>query len=182
MPPCWTRSDIFCPRRMRSKAMCCWSNSSRRSNPMHPSWPKRCWTNFPVRIVCADGDVTGEYRVRDLRVLLSRDGNTSTVTVVKEHGLAYTLDPSTAYFSARLSGERGAAMDLIDAHRALLGRRLVVHDPTRALGQTLASRCTVARLKQRWLATSTGLPFPSSAPFGAHHFSKQPSGCGVGCP
>ncbi|MGB1623124.1 MAG: hypothetical protein ACPHCZ_00260 [Candidatus Poseidoniaceae archaeon] len=93
---------------------------------------------FPhVRIVCADGGVTGEYRVRDLRVLLSRDGNTSTVTVVKEHGLAYTLDPSTAYFSARLSGERGAAMDLIDAHRALLGRRLVVHDPYAGVGPNL---------------------------------------------
>ena len=93
---------------------------------------------FPhVRLVCVDGGVVGEFRVRDLRVLLSRDGNLSTVTSVKEHGLAYTLDPSTAYFSARLSGERQTAMNLIAAHRARLGRRLVVHDPYAGVGPNL---------------------------------------------
>ena len=93
---------------------------------------------FPhVRLVCVDGGVVGEFRVRDLRVLLSRDGNLSTVTSVKEHGLAYTLDPSTAYFSARLSGERQTAMSLIAAHRARLGRRLVVHDPYAGVGPNL---------------------------------------------
>lgn len=93
---------------------------------------------FPhVRIVCVDGGVTGPYRVRDLRVVLARDGNASTVTSVKEHGLAYTLDPSTAYFSARLSGERQAAMDLIEAHKTRLGRRLVVHDPYAGVGPNL---------------------------------------------
>ena len=93
---------------------------------------------FPhVRLVCVDGGVTGQFRVRDLRVVLSRDGNQSTVTTVKEHGLAYTLDPSTAYFSARLSGERQAAMDLIEAHRTRLGRRLVVHDPYAGVGPNL---------------------------------------------
>ena len=93
---------------------------------------------FPhVRIICADGGVVGEFRVRDLRVLLSRDGNLSTVTSVKEHGVAYTLDPSTAYFSARLSGERQAVMGLIEAHKARLGRRLVVHDPYAGVGPNL---------------------------------------------
>ena len=93
---------------------------------------------FPhVRIVCVDGGVTGPFRVRDLRVLLSRDGEQSTATRVKEHGLAYTLDPSTAYFSARLSGERQAAMDHIEAHKARLGRRLVVHDPYAGVGPNL---------------------------------------------
>ena len=101
---------------------------------------------FPhVRLVCVDGGVTGQFRVRDLRVVLSRDGNQSTVTTVKEHGLAYTLDPSTAYFSARLSGERQAAMDLIEAHRTRLGRRLVVHDPYAGVGRTWVYRSPMAR-------------------------------------
>ena len=93
---------------------------------------------FPhVRIVCVDGGVTGPYRVRDLRVVLARDGNASTVTAVKEHGLTYSLDPSTAYFSARLSGERQAAMDEIHAHSQRLGRRVVVHDPYAGVGPNL---------------------------------------------
>ena len=59
-----------------------------------------------VRVVCVDGGVTGPFRIRDLRVLAARGADASTETTVREHGLDYTLDPATAYFSARLSRER----------------------------------------------------------------------------
>lgn len=90
-----------------------------------------------VRVVCVDGGVTGPFRIRDLRVLAARGADVSTETTVREHGLEYTLDPATAYFSARLSREREAAMALIKAHQAHLGRRLVAHDPYAGVGPNL---------------------------------------------
>lgn len=93
---------------------------------------------FPhVRVVCVDRGVTGPFRIRDLQVLAARGGDESTVTTVKEHGLTYTLDPSKAYFSARLSGERAAAMDLMREHSDRLQRRLIVHDPYAGVGPNL---------------------------------------------
>jgi tRNA G37 N-methylase Trm5 len=90
-----------------------------------------------VRVVCLDRGVTGPFRIRDLRVLAARGADASTETTVREHGLDYTLDPATAYFSARLSREREAAMALIKAHKALLGRRLIAHDPYAGVGPNL---------------------------------------------
>jgi tRNA G37 N-methylase Trm5 len=90
-----------------------------------------------VRVVCVDGGVTGPFRIRDLRVLAARGADASTETTVREHGLDYTLDPATAYFSARLSREREGAMTLIKAHQAHLGRRLIAHDPYAGVGPNL---------------------------------------------
>ena len=54
-------------------------------------------------VVFAKGEVSGEYRTRDLKILA---GKTTTVTEVTEHGHRFTVDLAGAYFSARLSTER----------------------------------------------------------------------------
>jgi len=54
-------------------------------------------------IVFAEGEVHGEYRTREFRVLA---GEPTTRTVVTEHGHHFTVDLAGAYFSARLSTER----------------------------------------------------------------------------
>lgn len=54
-------------------------------------------------VVCAQGEVSGEYRTRTYEVLA---GDPTTRTQVTEHGHRFTVDLSGAYFSARLSTER----------------------------------------------------------------------------
>ena len=58
-----------------------------------------------VRIVCLDNGVQGKFRVRDLTVLATKDGE-STKTKVKEHGNEFWIDPSLVYYSPRLATER----------------------------------------------------------------------------
>ncbi len=54
-------------------------------------------------VVYAKGEVSGEYRTREFTVLA---GLPITRTEVTEHGHRFTVDLSSAYFSARLSTER----------------------------------------------------------------------------
>jgi tRNA (guanine37-N1)-methyltransferase len=54
-------------------------------------------------VVFAQGEVHGEYRTREFRVLA---GDPTTRTKVTEHGHIFTVDLAGAYFSARLSTER----------------------------------------------------------------------------
>lgn len=54
-------------------------------------------------VVCAEGEVHGEYRTRDFTVLA---GEPTTRTTVTEHGHRFVVDLAGAYFSARLSTER----------------------------------------------------------------------------
>lgn len=54
-------------------------------------------------VVFAEGEVHGEYRTREFRVLA---GAPTTRTRVIEHGHSFTVDLAGAYFSARLSTER----------------------------------------------------------------------------
>jgi tRNA (guanine37-N1)-methyltransferase len=54
-------------------------------------------------VVFARGEVSGEYRIRELTVLAGRP---TTRTEVTEHGHRFTVDLAGAYFSARLSTER----------------------------------------------------------------------------
>ena len=90
-----------------------------------------------VRLVCQDRGVHGPYRVRDLAPLAVREGDASTVTEVKEHGLRYILDPARVYFSARLSGERARSASVLEDHATHLGRPLVVYDPYAGVGPNL---------------------------------------------
>ncbi len=59
-----------------------------------------------VRIICHDEGVDGEFRIRNLRILGSREGSTTTQTRVKEHGHFIHVDPAKTYFSGRLSEQR----------------------------------------------------------------------------
>jgi len=54
-------------------------------------------------VVYAKGEVSGEYRTRELAILA---GKPTTRTQVTEHGHRFTVDLAGAYFSARLSTER----------------------------------------------------------------------------
>jgi len=54
-------------------------------------------------VVCAQGEVSGEYRTRQYDILA---GDPTTRTQVTEHGHRFTVDLAGAYFSARLSTER----------------------------------------------------------------------------
>ncbi|WP_321505501.1 class I SAM-dependent methyltransferase family protein [uncultured Methanoregula sp.] len=54
-------------------------------------------------VVFAEGEVSGEYRTRQFRVLA---GDLTTRTTVTEHGHKFVVDLAGAYFSARLSTER----------------------------------------------------------------------------
>ena len=61
-------------------------------------------------VVYAKGEVSGEYRTRDLVILA---GKPTTRTQVTEHGCRFTVDLAGAYFSARLSTERQRILDQV---------------------------------------------------------------------
>ena len=61
-------------------------------------------------VVYAKGEVSGEYRTRELVILA---GKPTTRTQVPEHGHRFTADLAGAYFSARLSTERQRILDQV---------------------------------------------------------------------
>ena len=63
-----------------------------------------------VRTVAHDEGVTGELRVRALRVLA---GDPRTATEHVEHGVRLRVDPATCYFSPRLATERRRVAGLV---------------------------------------------------------------------
>ncbi|HUR69526.1 MAG TPA: class I SAM-dependent methyltransferase family protein [Candidatus Thermoplasmatota archaeon] len=63
-----------------------------------------------VRTVAHDEGVTGELRVRALRVLA---GDPDTRTEHVEHGVRIRVDPATCYFSPRLATERRRVAGLV---------------------------------------------------------------------
>jgi len=60
--------------------------------------------------VFAQGEVSGEYRTRELKILA---GKPTTRTEVTEHGHRFTVDLAGAYFSARLSTERQRVLEKV---------------------------------------------------------------------
>ena len=95
---------------------------------------------FPsVRLVCADNGVIGEFRVRDLNPILSRDGDLNTKTRIRENGVMIWTDPAKAYFSARLSNERSGNLIAALKLKNQLGRSLRICDPYAGVGPSLAS-------------------------------------------
>ena len=92
-------------------------------------------TQMPnLRMVCADGGVKGDFRVRDLDILLSRDGSTTTKTTVRENDQEVDVDPGEVYYSARLSHQRKKTYDEVQAFQQRLGRPVVVADPYAGVG------------------------------------------------
>jgi tRNA (guanine37-N1)-methyltransferase len=67
--------------------------------------------------VFAKGEVSGEYRTRDLVILAGRP---VTRTLVTEHGHRFTVDLAGAYFSARLSTERQRVLDQVEDGEVIL--------------------------------------------------------------
>ena len=97
-------------------------------------------TQLPsIRLVCADLGVKGEYRVRELQPLASRDGTVTTRTRIKENGYLLWVDPSNVYFSSRLSNERIETLASANHLRAHLERPLVVCDPYAGVGPSMGA-------------------------------------------
>ena len=67
--------------------------------------------------VFAKGEVSGEYRTRELAILA---GKPTTRTEVTEHGHRFTVDLAGAYFSARLSTERQRILDQVQEGEVIL--------------------------------------------------------------
>lgn len=92
-----------------------------------------------VRLVCADNGVSGEFRVRDLLPVSSRDGSIDTLTKIRENGYNILIDPTEAYFSSRLSNERrGNLISAIELANQL-NRKITVCDPYAGVGPSLAN-------------------------------------------
>jgi tRNA (guanine37-N1)-methyltransferase len=68
-------------------------------------------------VLCAASEVSGEYRTREFEVLA---GIPTTRTDVIEYGHRFTVDLSTAYFSARLSSERQRILERMGDHEIVL--------------------------------------------------------------
>ncbi len=68
-------------------------------------------------VVFAQGEVTGEYRTRDLVVIA---GQPTTRTEVVEHGHRFAVDLAGAYFSARLSTERQRIVNQVQEGEVVL--------------------------------------------------------------
>jgi tRNA (guanine37-N1)-methyltransferase len=67
--------------------------------------------------VFAKGEVSGEYRTRELVILA---GKPTTRTQVIEHGHRFTVDLAGAYFSARLSTERQRTLAQVQEGEVIL--------------------------------------------------------------
>ena len=92
-----------------------------------------------TRAVFEDRGVVGEYRVRDLNLLAVRDGFDSTSrTQIIESGHQLWTDPSTVYYSARLSREREGTLECAKNLRDMLNRSISVCDPYAGVGPSLA--------------------------------------------
>ena len=68
-------------------------------------------------VVFANGEVSGEYRTREMIVIA---GEPTTKTEVTEHRHCFTVDLADAYFSARLSTERQRILSQLQEHEVIL--------------------------------------------------------------
>jgi tRNA (guanine37-N1)-methyltransferase len=68
-------------------------------------------------VLCAASEVSGDYRTREFEVLA---GIPTTRTDVIEYGHRFTVDLSTAYFSARLSSERQRILERMGDNETVL--------------------------------------------------------------
>ena len=68
-------------------------------------------------VLFASSEVFGEYRTREFEVLA---GTPTTRTDVIEYGHRFTVDLSTAYFSARLSSERQRILEQVGDNETIL--------------------------------------------------------------
>jgi tRNA G37 N-methylase Trm5 len=101
-----------------------------------------------MRVACLDTGVKGKFRVRNLTPLaIQKNGEIQTIskpyktplttTEIREYGAAIMVDPSRAYFSTKLSGEREQNVVAASKLSRLLQRRLAVCDPYCGVGPAL---------------------------------------------
>ena len=91
-----------------------------------------------TRAIFEDRGVTGTYRVRDLKLLAVREGHEETTrTRIVEGGHHLWTDPSTVYYSSRLSHEREGTLNCAVNLRQELGRPLSICDPYAGVGPSL---------------------------------------------
>jgi tRNA G37 N-methylase Trm5 len=94
--------------------------------------------NARTRAVFEDKGVTGTFRVRNLQLLAVREGESeSTRTRIVEGGHHLWTDPSTVYYSSRLSHEREGTLDCAKKLSQELGRPISVCDPYAGVGPSL---------------------------------------------
>ena len=106
----------------------------------------------PLRLVCADDGVMGDFRVRDLTLIHSRDGSTTTKTRVKENDQVVDVDPGEVYYSARLAHQRKKTHDEVRAFRQRINRPVVVADPYAGVGPSFVLLLKDTDLLQGYLA------------------------------
>ncbi len=106
----------------------------------------------PLRLVCADDGVMGDFRVRDLTLIHSRDGSTTTKTRVKENDQVVDVDPGEVYYSARLAHQRKKTYDEVCAFRQRINRPVVVADPYAGVGPSFVLLLKDTDLLQGYLA------------------------------
>lgn len=90
-----------------------------------------------ARLVLRDRGVQGEFRVRQLEIIASRDGSKLTQTTVKENGCEILVDPARTYYSPRLAGERANTLKSARTLHEVLGRGLRVCDAYAGVGPAL---------------------------------------------
>lgn len=125
-----------------------------------------------ARLVLKDLGVKGEFRVRELIPLAARlngeildaDGIsaleendrielTSTKISIKENGVSILLDPSSAYYSNRLAGERRQTVNSALELREALDREVNVVDPYCGVGPAILQLNNEKDLLNRVFAT-----------------------------
>ena len=99
-----------------------------------------------IRAICADEGVQGDYRIRKLRVIESRDGDDSTLTRIRENGYSLWVDPTKVYFSIRLSTQRTNTAISAKKLSKRLGRGIVVCDPYAGVGPSMGALLTEQEL------------------------------------
>ena len=70
-----------------------------------------------INKVALDLGVKGDYRIRDLKMLI---GDSNFVATQKENGFKFKLDISKVYFSPRLAMERKRIYDIAESHEDVL--------------------------------------------------------------
>ena len=91
-----------------------------------------------TRAIFEDLGVVGTFRVRNLSLLAVRDGHEPTTrTQILENGHNLWTDPSTVYYSSRLSHEREGTLACAVKLREELGRPLSICDPYAGVGPSL---------------------------------------------
>ena len=91
-----------------------------------------------TRAVFEDRGVIGTFRVRNLKLLAVKEGeDESTRTRIVEGGHQLWTDPTTVYYSSRLSHEREGTLDCAIKLQHELERPLYICDPYAGVGPSL---------------------------------------------